>query len=267
MSVATTSWVERDGLLRSPALTALGLVAGFTTRERGSMAGGVYPLADQARNREALARSLGFHRVVRVKQVHGDAVVHADEVGEPWPEADALWTATSGLLLGVAVADCVPLLLGDPGSGVVGAAHAGWQGTSRRVAQALVARMVQAGARADRIVAAIGPSIGPCCYAIDATRADTIRERLGADAVDALHVDERPRSDGPDRADGSNGRGRPVRIVFDLWAANAQQLAQSGVRTIERADLCTQSGGADIWSHRGQAGRNGTGLGVIGRPR
>jgi len=55
--------------------------------------------------------------------------------------------------------------------------------------------------------------------------------------------------------------------VFDLWAANAQQLAQAGLRTIERADLCTQSGGADVWSHRAQAGRNGTGLGIIGRPR
>jgi len=109
--------------------------------------------------------------------------------------------------------------------------------------------MVGAGARADRLVAAIGPSIGPCCYAIDAARADTIRERLGADAADALQPDARGR------------------IVFDLWAANAQQLGQSGVRIVERADLCTQSGGADVWSHRGEAGRNGTGLGIIGLPR
>lgn len=270
MTLVSERWVERDGLLWSPALTALGLVAGFTTRERGSMAGGVHPLAEQARNREALARALGFERVVRVKQVHGATVVQADDVGEPWPEADALWTATPGLLLGVAAADCVPLLLGDPGSGVVGAAHAGWEGTSRRVAQALVARMVQAGARTERLVAAIGPSIGPCCYAIDAARAETIRERLGADAADALQLETADRaapSGSPTGPDRTGTPDRPGRIIFDLWTANAQQLAQSGVRSIERADLCTRSGGANIWSHRGEAGRNGTGLGVIGLPR
>ena len=255
MTVATTGWVERDGLLRSPALTALGLVAGFSTRALGSMAGGVYPLQEQERNRESLARALGFDRVVRVKQVHGATVAHADAVGDPWPEADGLWTGTSGLLLGIAAADCVPLLLADPACGIVGAAHAGWQGTSRRIVQALVARMVQAGARAERLVAAIGPSIGPCCYSVDVARADTIRERLGADAADALQVE------------GVNGPDGQRRIVFDLWATNAQQLAQAGVRVIERADLCTQSGGADVWSHRGESGRNGTGLGVIGRPR
>lgn len=248
MTTAAT-WAPVDGLLRSPALSRLGLVAGFTTRALGSMAGGIHPLDEQARNRQALALALGFDRVVRVKQVHGATVQHADTVADPWPEADALWTASPGLLLGVAAADCVPLLLADPATDVIGAAHAGWQGTSRRIVQALVARMVEAGARAERLVAAIGPSIGPCCYAIDPARADTIRERLGVDAADAL----RPDAQG--------------RIVFDLWAANAQQLAQVGVRTIERADLCTQSGGADIWSHRGEAGRNGTGLGVIGRRR
>lgn len=249
MTVVDATWTAQAGLLRSPVLTRLGLVAGFTTRALGSMAGGVYSLDAQAGNRDALARSLGFDRVVRVKQVHGATVVHADTVGDPWPEADALWTATGGLLLGVAAADCVPVLLADPTCRVVGAAHAGWQGTSRRVAQALVTALVDAGAHPDRLVAAIGPSIGPCCYAIDAARADTIRERLGADAADALRSD----------ADG--------RIVFDLWAANAQQLAQAGVRVIERSDLCTRSGGADIWSHRGEAGRNGTGLGIIGMPR
>jgi len=77
----------------------------------------------------------------------------------------------------------------------------------------------------------------------------SIRARLGADSADVLFA-------GPD--------GRPV---FDLWSANTRQLAQVGVRTIERCDVCTQSGGADIWSYRGQAGRNGTGLGIIGRPR
>lgn len=248
MTLLEDTWVERDGVLRSPALTRLGLVAGFTTRALGSMAGGVHPLDEQDRNRAALAERLGFDRLVRLKQVHGDAVVRADDVGTPWPEADAMWTATPGLLLGIAAADCVPVLIADP-RGPIGAAHAGWQGTTKRIAVRLVEALVRNGADPGRLVAAIGPSIGPCCYAIDEPRAAIIRERLGSDSADVLFA-------GPD--------GRPV---FDLWSANAQQLAQAGVRTIERCDVCTQSGGADVWSYRGDKGHGGTGLGIIGRPR
>jgi YfiH family protein len=248
MTLLDTTWVERGGILHSPTLTALGLVAGFTTRALGSMAGGVYPLDEQERNRAALAMQLGFDRTVRLRQVHGDAVVRADDVGTPWPEADALWTSTPGLLLGVAAADCVPVLIADP-DGPIGAAHAGWQGTSRRIVVRLVEALVRNGADPARLVAAIGPSIGPCCYVIDAARAAIIRQRLGADSGDVLFA-------------GADGR-----PVFDLWSANAQQLEQAGVRTIERCDVCTQSSGADIWSHRGEQGRNGTGLGIIGRPR
>src|SRR5207302_449098 len=79
--------------------------------------------------------------------------------------------------------------------GPIGAAHAGWQGTSLRIASGLVEALVAAGAKRERFVASIGPSIGPCCYAIDAERADLIQERIGADSLV--------------RADG--------RIVFDLW--------------------------------------------------
>ena len=248
MTLVDATWVERDGILRSPALSLLGLVGGFTTRAQGSMAGGVFPLDVQERNRRALAASLGFDRVVRLRQVHGDRVVHADAVGEPWPEADAMWTATPGLLLGVAAADCVPILIADP-AGPLGAAHAGWQGTSKRIAVALVSEMVRQGADPARLVASIGPSIGPCCYVIDDARAAVIRERLGADSADLLFA-------------GADGR-----PVFDLWSANVQQLQQAGVRIIERCDVCTHSGGADVWSYRGDKGANGTGLGIIGRPR
>jgi hypothetical protein len=248
MTLLEATWVARDGVLRSPALGALGLVAGFTTRALGSMAGAVYAEGEQERNREALAARLGFDRVIRLRQVHGETVVRADDVGDPWPEADAMWTTTRGLLLGVAAADCVPILVADP-DGPIGAAHAGWQGTSRRIAVRLVETLVRNGADPARIVAAIGPSIGPCCYVIDEPRAMTIRERLGADSRDVLFT-------GPD--------GRPI---FDLWSANARQLEHAGVRTIERCDLCTRSGGADIWSYRGDRGQGGTGLGVIGWPQ
>src|SRR5437762_714074 len=132
MSVITSTWVERDGLLRSPLLERYHVVAGFTTRAQGSMAGSVFPLDEQERNRRTLARGLGFDAVARVRQVHGNTVVRLDRAAEPWPEGDALWTDRTGVLLGIAAADCVPILLVDPASGRVGAAHAGWQGTRDR---------------------------------------------------------------------------------------------------------------------------------------
>ncbi len=248
MTATATAWPLQDGLYRSPALSALGLVAGFTTRAEGSLAGSVFPQEVQDAARERLARRLGFDEVVRVRQVHGDRVVRAPHGASPWPEADAMWTDRSGVLLGIAAADCVPVLLADPG-GLIGAAHAGWEGTSRRVVQALVRELVAAGADVSAIVAAIGPSIGPCCYTFDQARASIISERLGPDAADAL----RPGKDG---------------VTFDLWSANAAQLADAGVREVELSGLCTRCGGADLWSYRsrGERGPQGTALAVLGRP-
>ena len=242
MTVAQAAWVERDGLLRSPLLDSLGLVAGFTTRALGSDA-------------SAVAARLGFPAVVRLRQVHGNRVVHAAGPLEPPPEADALWTERRGVLLGVAGADCPSVLVAEP-DGAIGAAHAGWQGTTKRVARALVGALVAHGARAERLVAAIGPGIGPCCYTVDRSRAALIRERLGdrffAAGSSASHLTGVP--------------GGP-RYTFDLWTANAEQLAAAGVRRVELAGLCTRCGGADLWSHRGHGPGHGAGLGLIGRPR
>ena len=245
MTVAThTPWVLRDGMLRSSTLDGLGLVAGFTTKQQGSMAGSHHPLEEQARNRAALARALGFDAVRRTKQVHGREVVKVDRQVEPWPIADAQWTTQTNVLLGVAAADCVPILVADP-RGPIGAAHAGWQGTTLGVARALVEAMVAGGARRERMVAVVGPSIGPCCYTIDAERAAIVAERIGGDSL--------IRTQG--------------RTIFDLWSANARQLEEEGVAIIEVAGLCTLSGDKDLWSYRGRGadGAYGTQLGFIGR--
>ena len=245
MSVISSTWVERDGLLWSPLLERYGVLAGFTTRAQGSMAGSVFPLDEQDRSRAALARRLGFDAVARVRQVHGNTVVRLDRPVEPWPEADALWTDRAGVLLGVAAADCVPILVVDPASGRIGAAHAGWQGTRLRVAQALVRALVGAGSRGSALVASIGPSIGPCCYTIDEGRAKLI----GASGQGA-HL----------------RRGADGTVAFDLWSANVAQLRDLGVDSIEVSRICTLSGGHDLWSYRGRdtAGRYGTQLAFIG---
>ena len=238
------AWLERDRMLWSPLLTSVGLIAGFTTKAQRSMAGSRYPLDEQARNRASLARTLGFDGVARVKQVHGRDVVHVDGVVEPWPTADALWTQ-GRVLLGVAAADCVPVLVADP-EGPIGAAHAGWEGATKRVAEALVEAMVAGGALRERLVASLGPAIGPCCYVIDMERATIVNERIGESCLRKVND----------------------RIVMDLWAANTAQLRSAGVTRIEMSGVCTLSGGADLWSYRGRDadGMYGTQLGFVGRP-
>ena len=244
--VATSdgAWIKRDGLIFSPMLSSLGLVAGFTTRAQGSMAGSHHPLDEQANNRARLAKSLGFSEVTRTKQVHGRDIERVERQVEPWPVADGQWTDRSGVLLGVAAADCVPILVADP-DGPVGLAHAGWEGTSLCVARALIDTMVAGGASRERLVASLGPSIGSCCYAIDKARAATIEGRIGGGSL---------------LRDGG-------RLVFDLWRANAEQLRDAGVERVETSGLCTLSGGADLWSYRGRAtdGAYGTQLGFLGR--
>lgn len=226
------AWERRGRVLLSPALSRMGVVAGMSTRALGSMGGSGTPPEAAERDRRALAERLGFGEVVRVKQVHGDRVLRAEgPFPAPWPEADGLWTDRPGVLLGVVAADCVPVLVADA-RGRIGAAHAGWEGTSRRIAARLVEELSAAGAEPGSMTASLGPSIGPCCYAVGSERAAVVRERLG------------PGADGGIVEQGG-------RTVFDLWAANAAQLRAAGVGAVEVAGACTRCGGLDLFSRRG----------------
>merc|ERR1739843_40437 len=93
--------------------------------------------------------------LVGVRQVHSARAITVDGPLDPETEADAIVTATPGLVLSVLTADCQPVLFADPRAGVVGAAHAGWRG----VLDATVEAMEAAGARRADIVAVIGPTI------------------------------------------------------------------------------------------------------------
>ncbi len=248
---------ETAGLVRSSLLDAVpGLVHGFTTRELGSMAGSVHPADEQERNRRALERAIGMP-VVKPSQVHGNDVLLVEDGiatrlrdGERRPlervreiEADALLTRDRGVALAVAVADCVPVLIASA-DGLIGIAHAGWQGAARRVVYELCRAFSKDRGRAETR-AVIGPSIGPCCYEIDAERARRVREALGREADRVLY----PRAE---------------RYRFDLWLANRVQLHQCGIEVVDAMDVCTKDEVARFFSHRGEQGSAGRGLAFIG---
>jgi YfiH family protein len=129
------------------------------------------PEAVAENRRRAVQAVLPGADLVTVYQIHSPEVV---PVRGPWPggerpRADAMVTDRPGLLLGILTADCAPVLLGDREAGVVGAAHAGWRGAHGGVLEATVAAMAALGARAERIVAAIGPAIAQPSYEVDAS--------------------------------------------------------------------------------------------------
>jgi YfiH family protein len=122
-------------------------------------------------------------RIAAPHQVHSPDVVQVDaawdDAAEGRPIADAVVTATPGIVLGIVTADCAPVLFADAEAGVIGAAHAGWRGAVDGVLDNTIAAMERLGARRDEIVAVIGPTIAQPSYEVDAA----FRERFDPGAA------------------------------------------------------------------------------------
>jgi hypothetical protein len=114
--------------------------------------------------------------------VHGAAVADAADClrEAERPAADVVVATTPGVPVGVLTADCVPVLLASAGGEAVAAVHAGWRGLAAGVVAAAVEALVSAAAVGpERLAAAIGPHIGPCCYEVDDVVLDALGERHG----------------------------------------------------------------------------------------
>jgi polyphenol oxidase len=140
------------------------------------------------------------------------------------PQADAVVSATEGVVCGALAADCAPILLADPQARVVAAAHAGWRGALTGVVEATVSRMESLGADRNRLRAAVGPCIGPASYEVGVE----FLERF-------VHFDPAyGRFFGPGAA--------PDKRQFDLPAFVLARLAAAGVSACEWAgrDTCAE---------------------------
>lgn len=178
---------ENPWFLTHPLLSALpGVTHGFFGRQGGVSDGALTSLncaysaetdtrENVAENRRRIVWALGDEgRLATLSQVHSAKVVMLEKpLGEP-QEADALVTATPGLLLGILTADCGPVLLADAEAGVVGAAHAGWKGALTGVLEATLEAMQALGADISRTTAVLGPHIRQESYEVDAA----FRERF-----------------------------------------------------------------------------------------
>lgn len=207
-------------------------------------------------NRRRFAHSLGVNLsdFVTMRQIHGARVLHVNEkerglgalvYDEHVPEADAMITDVPQLPLMIFVADCVPILFYDPQHHAIGLAHAGWKGTAKCIAQKTVQAMQKAfGTRPEALCAALGPSIGPCCFTVHEDVATVFRKNFPA-CSQAVHVVPVDKS-----------------LQVNLWAVNRWQLEECGLlsRNIENAEVCTVCNHEVFFSYRasqGKAGRMG----------
>jgi YfiH family protein len=232
--------IEAPGLAGFP-----GIRHGFFGRAGGVSLGPFASLNVSLRNADHDANALENRRRVAAaldaeamplliaRQVHG---CHCETVESPFdshepPEADALATSSTGLVLGVTTADCAPILMADAEAGVIAAAHAGWRGARDGIIEATVQATIRLGAAPDRLVAAIGPCIAQPSYEVGEVF-----------EADFLAADKRSRAffaHGP--------AGRPH---FDLEGYCAMRLEAAGVGRIERLGIDTFTAPERYFSYR-----------------
>ncbi|GAW92583.1 peptidoglycan editing factor PgeF [Calderihabitans maritimus] len=203
-------------------------------------------------NRIRFSSSLGvsLESWVAANQVHGDRIATvgrrergrgAKEFSSCIPDTDGLITREPGVALTTYYADCVPIYLLDLEKKAIGLSHAGWRGTVKRVAGKTVAAMEQAfGTRASSCLAAIGPSIGPCCYEVDGRVIEGFREVFPywQDVVIPA------------------GKGH---WKLDLWETNRRMLVEAGVpeKNITVSGICTSCNRDLLFSYRAEKGLTG----------
>jgi polyphenol oxidase len=209
-------------------------------------------------------RGKAGQEMVTIRQVHSSIVRLVDaealegglatDEGKAVLEGDGLITDVPGVLLAVGTADCVPVLVVDVEKRVVGAFHAGWRGTAAGIVELGVGKMVaEYGSRVEDLVAAVGPAIGACCYAVG--------EEVRSAFVDRFSYGE--------ELFRSFDEGSGIRV--DLWEANRRQLVDAGVRE-ERVTVvgeCTacardERGERRYFSHRADRGVAGRMLSAVG---
>lgn len=215
---------------------------------------GYFPDSTILNNRNFLAQKFGFQpsEFVFAEQVHGITVERVtplmrgrgafDKAGA-LQYSDAWITNHPNICLVAQAADCVPILFFDPVHRAIGAAHAGWKGTVKRIAANVVRAMSdEFGTQPSDLIVGIGPSAGPCCYEVGDDVISAVEKEFPKEYELLLHY--------PDQQ----------KPVFDLWRANIYTLMEVGVpeNNIELAGLCTLCNNHIFFSARcGDRGRFG----------
>src|SRR5262245_53022802 len=226
-------WLRAEGWDRFP-----GLVHGFSGRLQKN------PTEHSQKPEENLT-------LCTVKQVHGNEIIRVDRHCRSWkerPAADGIITTEAGLLLGIASADCVPVLIVAPRQGIVAALHAGWRGTLKGISTRAMA-IFTSGWHVDptSLWIALGPAIGGCCYEVGVEVGESLAQRWNLSSPTAWQ----PRGE---------------RGLLDLREINLVQFAQAGVprERIQLVGPCTFCDSSRFASYRREGPSASRQLSVIG---
>lgn len=229
-------------------------------------------------NRKLLAEAVTGNSntpIVSLRQFHSNLVVAVSDkdANRTTPrKADGAITATPGILVAIQTADCVPVLVADPKRRVVGAFHAGWRGTVKRIVELGIGRMrLEFGCRPEDMIAAIGPCVGQCCYAVGEEvlsefesqfvyARELFREVFDSDPVRQKY----PMLFLTQRGPGHSPIGPAMHL--DLVEANRRQLLDAGLKrsAISTTGGCTSCQTDLFFSHRASRGHAGRMMSVIG---
>ena len=167
------------------------------------------------------------------KQTHGVSCARIESPGQLCGDADALYSRAQDIPVAVMTADCVPVLLAKKDGSYVAAIHAGWRGTRAHILSELWKKLEKEGEKAENWAAAIGPSIGPCCYEVSEELAEDFLKEFGALAV-------------------------PTHRHLDLPAINQAELHKIGIQEVDLLRACTkctmQDGDFRFHSYRREGG-------------
>lgn len=267
------------------------LVHGFSTRTGGvttvyrpGQRSGDLDLGFSARdthehvleNRRRFLDALGADaELITLRQIHSSLIhrVSKADAGRPQPgKGDGFMTDEPALLLGIQTADCIPVLIADVKRKAVAAFHAGWRGTLKRIVETGVGRMrLEFRSRPEDMVAAIGPGIGGCCYAVgEEVRSEFVSQFAYAaglffEVSDSDPIRERyPLLFLTARAPGHSNLGPSLHL--DLFEANRRQLIDAGLRpeAITVIGDCTRCQNNRYFSYRAEQGFTGRMMSVAG---
>ena len=221
---------------------------GFSSLNLGSNRGDDPEAVRENYRRVCALMGVGIDDCAVTRQVHGKVVRVVTEADRhvcmaPVPyEADGIVTNVKNLPILCFVADCVPALLCDDHNGVAAAVHCGWRSSVADILGEAVEKMCSLGAQRERICAAMGASIGRCCFETDGDVPQAIDCYLGGDAAGTYTR----RSDG--------------KYLVDLREANRRRLLQLGLKPehIDVSEECTMCSHEKYWSHRYTKGQRGS---------
>lgn len=215
-------------------------------------------------NLEAFASAVGFDAksVISVPQIHSDKIfkVGKSDAGKGYyiregiEGGDGYITNERGVVLGVKTADCVPILFEAERDGnvvAIGAVHAGWRGTSERIAPKCIEMLCESyGVMPCQIRAAIGPCIHKCCYEVGEDMRLEVESRLGRGVADRFIT---------------HREGVPGKYFGDLVGINRHLILETGVlpESLDIIDKCTCCHPELFYSHRYTGGLRGAMLNVI----